>query len=154
MPILVLMPRYRCRDFQTAISEEFFPLLILCEIILSSKTVLINWLCDYYQSIDLISKFDRNFLKISESLSHSGTKPGPKRFVTFFQNLITEKKCYTKRPEGHSWDIIMVCHSKCIFLTPFKNVFVHFLIALTNWQISFFWLFITSWWLYSISFWN
>ena len=107
------------------LEQEHLSVLSYATPILVRKSVLIIWPWDCYQLTGLISNFFRNFIKISQFLSHFGV------FITnkeegvphCSQNLMKEKKLLIKPPGMHAQGIIYYAMP---ILLCFCDILLHF----------------------------
>ena len=121
------------------ILEEHLSVLSYATSILVRKSVLIIWPWDCYQLTGLISNFFRNFIKISQFLSHFGV------FITnkeegvphCSQNLTKEKKLPIKLPDVHTQGTIMLCLYYYAFVMPYYIFKMHLLAIFGKLTIAF-----------------
>ena len=113
------------------ILSEYLSVLSYVTSILVWKSVLIicPWNC--YQLTDLISNFFRNFIKISQFLSHFGVFITNKEegVLHCSQNVTKEKNLPIKPPDVHAEGTIMLCLYYYVFVISYY-IFKMFLLAM------------------------
>ena len=114
-----------------AILSEYLSVLSYPTSILVWKSVLIMCPWNCYQLTGLISNFFRNFIKISELLSHFGvfTTNNKEDIPHCSQNLTKEKNLLIKPPGVHAQGTIMLCLYYYVFVMSYY-IFKMFLLAM------------------------
>ena len=103
--------------------------------ILVWKSVLIIWPWDCFQLTDLISDFFRNFIKISQLLSHFGVFiTNEEEGIPHCSQNLTKEQNLTITPSGvHAQGTIMLCLYVFVdVLLHFKSVFISHVWEVTN----------------------
>ena len=113
------------------ILEEHLSVLSYVTSILVQKSVLIIWPWDCYQLTGLVSNFFRNFIKISQFLSHFGVFITNKEegVLHCSQNVTKEKNLPIKPPDVHAEGTIMLCLYYYVFVISYY-IFKMFLLAM------------------------
>ena len=103
------------------ILEEHLSVLSYVTSILVQKSVLIIWPWDCYQLTGLISNFFRNFIKISQFLSHFGVFITNKEegVLHCSQNVTKEKNLPIKPPHVHAEGTIVLCIYYYVFVISY-----------------------------------